>query len=134
MVLASSPSIESAFELLEVEFNEGVSVQLQHGGLRVLPLQTRLLPNYPNPFNPETWIPYELAETSAVQVRIFDLTGKLVRVFELGMQSAGAYLKRGRALHWDGRDRRGEPVASGIYAVTFQAGEFSATRRLVVVK
>jgi len=100
----------------------------------IAPAETQLLPNYPNPFNPETWIPFTLAESGIPQVRIYDLAGHLVRKFGLGRLPAGRYTEPGRAIYWDGRDDRGQRVASGTYFYTLQAGDFAATRRLVVQK
>ena len=99
-----------------------------------VPKETALLANYPNPFNPETWIPYELAETAEVTVSIYAADGKLVRTLALGQLPAGVYQTRTRAAYWDGRNAQGEPVASGIYFYTLQAGEFSATRKMVIRK
>ncbi len=96
--------------------------------------KTGLLPNYPNPFNPETWIPYELAEAAEVTVTIHAADGKLVRTLALGQLPAGVYQTRTRAAYWDGRNAQGEPVASGIYFYTLQAGDFSATRKMVIRK
>ena len=88
----------------------------------------------PNPFNPETWIPYQLSEDSPVSVSIYDTTGKLVRTLSLGFQSAGFYNSRGRAAYWDGRNTLGEPVASGIYFYLLTTPSFHQTRRLVIFK
>ena len=99
-----------------------------------LPTETMLLPNYPNPFNPETWIPYDLAEDTAVEIRIYDLKGKSVRKLSLGFQNAGTYRTRSRAAYWDGRNTVGEPVANGIYFYTLRAGEIKATRQMVILK
>ena len=98
------------------------------------PSQNLLLQNYPNPFNPETWIPYQLSEDSAVSVSIYDTTGKLVRILELGFQPAGFYNSRGHAAYWDGRNALGERVASGIYFYQLTTPTFQQTRRLVIVK
>ena len=98
------------------------------------PKETVLLANYPNPFNPETWIPYQLAEPAEVTVTIHASDGKLVRTLELGQMPAGAYSDKDRAAYWDGRNAQGEPVASGVYFYTLQAGEFSATRKMVIRK
>ena len=95
---------------------------------------TALLSNYPNPFNPETWIPYQLSEAAEVTVTIHSLDGKLVRTLELGQVPAGAHSDKGRAAYWDGRNAAGEPVASGVYFYTLKAGEFSATRKMVIRK
>ena len=95
---------------------------------------TALLSNYPNPFNPETWIPYQLSEAAEVTVTIHSLDGKLVRTLELGQVPAGAYSDKGRAAYWDGRNAQGEPVASGVYFYTLTAGDFKATRKMVIRK
>ena len=96
--------------------------------------QTVLLANYPNPFNPETWIPYQLAEPAEVNVSIYSADGKPVRTLELGQMPAGAYADKDRAAYWDGRNAQGEPVASGVYFYTLQAGDFKATRKMVIRK
>ena len=98
------------------------------------PRETALLPNYPNPFNPETWIPYQIAEPADVTVRIYATNGHLVRTLLLGHQPAGIYHNRSRAAYWDGRNELGEPVASGIYFYTLSAGTFTATRRMLIRK
>ena len=98
------------------------------------PTETALLPNYPNPFNPETWLPYQLAESAAVTVRIYAANGSLIRILALGYQPAGIYEGRSRAAYWDGRNAQGEPVASGVYFYTLTAGDFSATRKMVIRK
>ena len=100
----------------------------------LLPKETALLPNYPNPFNPETWIPYQLAEPSEVTLHIYAVNGTLVRVLALGHQSAGRYQTHSRAAYWDGRNFVGEAVASGIYFYTLTAGGFTATRKMLIRK
>ena len=99
-----------------------------------IPESTALLPNYPNPFNPETWIPYHLAKDAAVVLTIYDVRGSVVRTLMLGHQPAGVYESRGRAAYWDGRNQHGEHVASGLYFYTLTAGEFTATRKLLIAK
>ena len=96
--------------------------------------RTALLQNFPNPFNPETWIPYTLADDVDVSVRIYDIQGKLVRQLEVGQQRSGGYLSREKAAYWDGRDQLGESVSSGIYFYTLKADGFSNTRRMVILK
>ena len=96
--------------------------------------RTALLQNFPNPFNPETWIPYTLADDADVNVRIYDVEGKLVRKLDIGYQRAGSYLNREKAVYWDGRDQLGESVSSGIYFYTLKADAFSDTRRMVILK
>ena len=98
------------------------------------PAETVLLHNYPNPFNPETWIPYQLKTPAEVRIAIHDPRGVLVRELSLGYQVAGRYTSRARAAYWDGRNTVGEPVASGLYFYTLTAGDFSATRRMVILK
>ena len=99
------------------------------------PKETTLLPNYPNPFNPETWIPYRLArEAEEVAITIYDTKGTQVRRLALGNQAAGYYAERGKAAYWDGRNEDGEVVASGIYIYQFRAGDYAASRRMVIVK
>ena len=98
------------------------------------PKETTLLPNYPNPFNPETWIPYRLAREGEVTITIYDTNGTLVRRLALGNQATGYYAERGKAAYWDGRNERGEAVASGIYIYQFRAGDYAASRRMVIVK
>ena len=95
-------------------------------------LQALLLPNYPNPFNPETWIPYQLAKPAHVTLYIYGVDGKLVRTLKLGNKQAGLYHSKNRAAYWNGKNAFGEPVASGIYYYTLSTGKFSATRRMVI--
>ena len=98
------------------------------------PEKTQLLANYPNPFNPETWIPYQLAQPADVTLTIYDVQGRVVRALDLGHQAAAVYQSRSRAAYWDGRNAVGEPVASGLYFYTLTAGDFSATRKLLIRK
>ena len=95
---------------------------------------TVLLPNYPNPFNPETWIPYHLAEDADVTLHIYAVNGTLVRTLALGHHAAGAYQSQSRAAYWDGKNTFGEPVASGVYFYTFTADDFTATRKMLIRK
>ena len=98
------------------------------------PKETALLPNYPNPFNPETWIPYQLSEPADVTVTIYAVDGTVVRQLVLGHQSIGIYQGKSRAAYWDGRNALGEPVASGVYFYTLTAGNFTATRKMLIRK
>ena len=98
------------------------------------PDETALLHNYPNPFNPETWIPYHLAEPADVTIRIYAASGVLVQTLSLGYQPAGIYQYRSRAAYWDGKNAVGESVASGIYFYTLTAGNFTATRKMLIMK
>ena len=107
---------------------------LEHLLAVLTPKEMVLLPNYPNPFNPETWIPYQLAEPAAVTLTISDIQGRVVRLLDLGHQRAGIYQHRARAVYWDGRNAQGELVASGVYFYTLKANEFSATRKMLIRK
>ena len=98
------------------------------------PTETVLLPNYPNPFNPETWIPYDLAEASEVAIHIYNVSGEAVRRLSLGFQGAGTYRTPSRAAYWDGRNEFGELVASGVYFYTFTAGDFTVTGKMLIRK
>ena len=98
------------------------------------PKETALLPNYPNPFNPETWIPYQLAVPADVTLTIYAVDGAVVRTLTLGHQPVGIYQGKNRAAYWDGRNTRGEPVASGVYFYTLKAGDFTATRKMLIRK
>ena len=100
----------------------------------LVPKETELLPNYPNPFNPETWIPYRLAEDAFVALVIYDQRGSVVRRFNVGHQTTSVYESRSQAIYWDGRNEVGDRVASGIYFYTLTAGDYSATRKLVILK
>ena len=100
----------------------------------LIPQKTVLLPNYPNPFNPETWIPYQLSKAADVKLTIYDINGHTIRTLDLGHQHAGIYQSRNRAAHWDGRNAEGEPVASGMYFYTLKAGDFTATRKMLIRK
>ena len=99
-----------------------------------IPAETELLSNYPNPFNPETWIPYRLAEDAFVTLTIYDGSGQIVRTLDVGHQTAAAYENRSKAIYWDGRNGLGEQVASGVYFYHLSAGDFSATRKMVILK
>ena len=110
--------------------NDG-SVAFQHAITNVerllaslMPKETALLANYPNPFNPETWIPYQLASPADVTLHIHGIDGTLVRTLSLGHKATGIYQSRNRAAYWDGRNEVGESVASGVYFYTLTAGRF----------
>jgi hypothetical protein len=97
-------------------------------------LSTALFQNFPNPFNPETWIPFELAQDAKVTISIYNVKGQLIRTLDLSNQKAGFYVRKDRAAYWDGRDDKGEKVASGVYFYTLRAGDFTATRKMVIMK
>ena len=99
-----------------------------------IPAETALLHNYPNPFNPETWIPYQLAHAAEVTLTIYDTQGVLVRQLDLGYQQAGYYTNRTRAAYWDGRNHLGEAVGSGVYFYHLSAGDYSAIQKMVILK
>ena len=126
-----------AFQLLPLEVQDAL---LHHFSERArfeerhIPKETSLLPNYPNPFNPETWIPYQLAVPADVRIAIYAVDGQLVRTLDLGHQPVGVYKSQSRAAYWDGRNSLGEPVASGVYFYTLTAGEFTATRKMLIRK
>ena len=116
-------------------FSYGRGIQVLELLLQTLvPKETVLLANYPNPFNPETWIPYQLATASDVRITIYDARGIIVRQFDLGHQPAGLYQSRSRAAYWDGTNDLGESVASGIYFYTLTTGDFAATRKMLILK
>ncbi len=116
----------------------GVSFPSERAGTPLvsttLPASPALFSNYPNPFNPETWIPYQLSEAADVKVSIYSADGRLVRVLSLGHRGAGVYRSKSRAAYWDGRNAVGEPVGSGVYFYTLESGVFRATRKLLIVK
>ena len=117
----------------DASFQRGIAVLAQLL-TQFHPTETALLPNYPNPFNPETWIPYQLSKPAEVRVTIYSIDGQVVRQLALGHQPAGVYQSRSRAVYWDGRNAFGEPVASGLYFYTFTAGDFTATRKMLIRK
>ncbi len=111
-----------------------IVVEGQPAAPPLVPEDTDLFHNYPNPFNPETWIPYQLEQPADVKIAIYDANGQLVRMLNLGYQSAGYYIGRRRAAHWDGRNTVGEPVASGVYFYELQAANLSFLRKMVILK
>jgi len=114
-------------------FKQGVE-NLENLLASLIPEETALLANYPNPFNPETWIPYQLAESAEVTLTIYDINGEMIRRLAVGYQAAGMYRSRSRAVYWDGRNQLGESVASGLYFYTLTTGDFTATRRMLILK
>ena len=99
-----------------------------------LPTQTQLLANYPNPFNPETWKPFQLAQDAIVTAKIYDLTGKQIRIIQLGHILTGNYVESSKAIYWDGRTEDGEKVSSGTYFYQIEAGDYTETRKMVILK
>ena len=120
-------------EIKDTIMKRGIMV-LEQLLVSLTPKETELLANYPNPFNPETWIPYRLAEDAFVTLTIYDLSGRVVRFLDVGHRIASAYESRSKAVYWDGRNGFGEQVASGVHFYTLTAGGYSATRRLVILK
>ena len=114
-------------------FHEGITT-LELLLASLVPDETALLANYPNPFNPETWIPYRLAEDAFVTLTIYNSSGQVVRTLDMGHQSAAVYESQSKAIYWDGRNNLGESVASGLYFYTLTAGDYSATRKMLILK
>ena len=100
----------------------------------VIQYRTELLPNYPSPFNPETWIPYRLGEDGDVTLTVYDANGRAVRTFAIGYQDAGEYVSRDKAVHWDGRNNIGEPVAAGVYFFHLATANYSGARETSIIK
>ena len=124
-------SDDQPFELIPVGF--GAPSQVGNADSQ-LPKTTELLSNFPNPFNPETWIPYQLAKPSDVSITIYDIRGNVVRQLDIGHQKVGFYTSRSRAAHWDGRNAVGERVANGVYFYLLKAGDYAATRKMLILK
>jgi len=99
-----------------------------------VPPITQLEPNYPNPFNPETWIPYRLAKDAFVTLTLYEMRGNVVRTIDVGHRRAGVYVSKDKAIHWDGRNEKGERVASGVYFYTLTTDDFTATRKMLILK
>ncbi len=126
--------VEPVRHLVTVDDVKRGTIQLEDLIAYEIPAGTELLRNYPNPFNPETWIPYRLSEDADVSLTIYDANGGLVRSIDVGHQSAAVYESRAKAIYWDGRNQFGEQVASGVYFYSLSAGDFSATRKMVILK
>ncbi len=131
--VASWLALAQGLDVGDANFQRGIRF-LQQLLAALTPKETMLLPNYPNPFNPETWIAYHLAQEAEVTITIYDTKGTLVRRLALGNQAVGYYAARGKAAYWDGRNESGEKVASGIYIYQFRAGDYVASRRMVIIK
>ena len=114
-------------------FRDGIA-NLEALARRITPEKTALLPNYPNPFNPETWIPYDLVEDAHVRIHIYNAKGQSIQQLSLGFQAAGTYRTQQHAAYWDGCNSAGEPVASGVYFYTLLAGKAKLTRQMVILK
>jgi hypothetical protein len=128
------PGHEIPLGLSQVLFDENVLPNIHSGFVEMLPPQNAVLQNYPNPFNPETWIPYWLARDNKATIRIYDISGHIIHTIDLGNQAAGAYLTKDKAAYWNGKDSLGQTVSSGLYFYTLQAGDFVATKRMIIVR
>ena len=139
---AANLSAETVQQWLSAANQLGLTDTTSQRGIRLLeqllltltPKETALLANYPNPFNPETWIPYQLAKSADVTLRIHAVDGTLVRTLSLGHKATGIYQSRSRAAYWDSKNEVGEPIASGVYFYTLTAGDFAATRKMLIRK
>ena len=137
-ISADSPNpligVKPVRHIVTVDDVKNSTIQLEDLIAYEIPAETELLRNYPNPFNPETWIPYHLSEDADVKLTIYDISGEMVRDIDVGHQTAAKYDTRAKAIYWDGRNRFGEQVASGIYFYHLDAGDFSGTRKMVILK
>ena len=132
-------TLQQVLDLLRMQSDGSLAFQRAIANVAQLlasltPKETALLANYPNPFNPETWIPYQLAKPAEVTLQIHAVDGTLVRTLSLGHKAIGTYQSRSRAAYWDGRNKLDEPVASGVYFYTLTAGDFTATRKMLIRK
>jgi hypothetical protein len=125
---------EAAIHLSHLRLNGAIAQTDFSHTVRIEPFVTRLMANYPNPFNPETWIPFELSQDADVTVHIYGLDGGIVRTLDLGHHMQGEYRARESAAYWDGRNQMGERVASGVYVYELLAGDHRAVRRMVIGK
>ena len=112
--------------------NAVINVNLKLGD--IIPAESALLQNYPNPFNPETWIPYQLNQENPVLIKIYGVSGQLIRTLDMGHQDADLYVSKSKAAYWDGKNEAGEEITSGVYFYSITAGDFSAMRKMVVAK
>ncbi|MDI6791357.1 MAG: FlgD immunoglobulin-like domain containing protein [bacterium] len=119
IILGSDQAIELPFELLNPES---------------IPSRSFLSQNYPNPINPETWIPFSLSNSARVVINVYSLSGQLIRTLDLGEKAAGIYEIKDKAAYWDGKDNHGHETASGIYLYQLKAGDFTSTRKMIVLK
>ena len=131
--------IASAIDQLKYNSSRSNTEEVVLGILAILqperlPTENQLLANYPNPFNPETWIPFKLAQDSIVSVTIYDVTGNQIRIIELGHITAGNYVESSKAIYWDGRSENGEQVSSGTYFYQIEMGDYTKTHKMVILK
>jgi hypothetical protein len=137
-VLPQTEGKTSPLILSNVQLSNSSSITKIDGSVKILAPKFALLQNFPNPFNPETWIPYQLAHEADVTIRIYNQHGQLVRTLNPGIQQAGSYLTKDRAAYWDGRNDAEESVVSGVYFYTLdlRGGDkhFKATKKMVIMK
>ena len=133
-VLSDTDGRVSPLTLEDVQLSESLKVTKINGSVTILPKNMSLLQNYPNPFNPETWIPFKLAQDAPVSISIYNAKGQLIRNLDFGQKAGGMYLSKESAAYWNGRNDLGEEVTSGVYFYTLQAGNFTATRRMLIIK
>lgn len=100
----------------------------------IVEYETALGNAYPSPSNPDVWIPFALSDTQHVFINIYNASGRLVRSLDLGEKPSGAYLNKDKAAYWDGKNEVGESVSSGVYFYTIQAGEYVATKKMIIQK
>ncbi len=131
--------LPNSFGEISIDFNhvqlaESLSVTTHKGIVSIIPSRTALLQNFPNPFNPETWIPYQLAADADLTISIYSVNGDSVRTLKIGNKAAGSYLNKEKAAYWNGRNNAGGKVSSGVYFYQIKAGDFIATKKLVILK
>ena len=134
-VVSDTPGTISLSNVEVADVNDGYNLlPYQQLFIQAAPKTTVALQNYPNPFNPETWIPFHLADDAQVTIKIYNLSGSLVRMIDLGKKSTGYYVSQSQAAYWNGRNEYGELVSSGVYFYTIQAGNYTATKKMMVLK
>jgi len=141
-VMPNTEGQTTPLSLAGINLSNSLTINRIDGAVTILPAKTALLPNFPNPFNPETWIPYKLAQPANVAIQIYDVKGRLVRTLNLSNQNAGVYVTKHAAAYWNGRDDAGEKVASGVYFYILQvehtnkdgASKFRAMRKMAIMK
>jgi hypothetical protein len=117
-----------------LKLKDTLSMLIKTGVEQQIPDKTLVLQNYPNPFNPETWIPYALSSRTYVVIKIYNISGQLIRTLDIGMKDAGMYISPERAAYWDGKNDEGEEVASGVYVYQLHAGDNVKVKKMVVIK
>ena len=133
-VLPQADGKTSPIIFSHVNLSNSLSITKRNGSVTILAPEFALLQNFPNPFNPETWLPYQLAMDADVVIHIHNMRGQLIRSIFVGWQTVGSYVTKDKSVYWDGRDNLGEKVSSGMYFYTLQAGNFKTTRRMLLVK